>query len=505
MRIIYGDSVEGTTVEEGEVSELTGLDIPEGKCLFRLFVEKPKEAKIFINDIEQDSVIVDEFEVVHWKVTCEGYRPSIGEFQVINSIGFTLSLVPTKPKKIRNPYVKWSLNDKLGYNVEILDLSDQDPSDLPLPSPEGYDNSYLYAFGGNIYWNRIKLENIVPVHSYDSGKFLRFDSSRGFTFQHPIPPSPEGDRSYILTVQSNEMEWKENNTLPAFPTEQLGNKNLYTLNCKDGAAFWTMTPFKLPALPDEEYYHGDKYVLSCKNGEVSWTDGTLYWKDIKGDITEAPAVAEMIAVANEAKEIAQQSAAEVGEADQWINEIGNPSVEKINELNQWVENFGVDANGFVFEDGKIKYRDGFVFPDGEDIYNLHVAVDNLRNRYATFERYVIAQMQMRLTSPDYAQISDVEYRFDNFFFNSKKRYLHIECLQLGATLEVYRPIFDEASGSAQGPDLENGPILTLYKNVSGEGDVRLLELTTGFFYKVSSRDAFNLKYVGELPYGEYPG
>ena len=213
----------------------------------------------------------------------------------------------------------------------------------------------------------------------------------------------------------------------------------------------------------------------------------------------------MIAVANEAKEIAQQSAAEVGEADQWINEIGNPSVEKINELNQWVENFGVDANGFVFEDGKIKYRDGFVFPDGEDIYNLHVAVDNLRNRYATFERYVIAQMQMRLTSPDYAQISDVEYRFDNFFFNSKKRYLHIECLQLGATLEVYRPIFDEASGSAQGPDLENGPILTLYKNVSGEGDVRLLELTTGFFYKVSSRDAFNLKYVGELPYGEYPG
>ena len=112
---------------------------------------------------------------------------------------------------------------------------------------------------------------------------------------------------------------------------------------------------------------------------------------------------------------------------------------------------------------------------------------------------------MRLTSPDYSQLSDVEYRFDNYFFNSKKRYLHIESLELGSTIDVYRPLIDETSGSITGPDVDNGPIMTIYRNVSGEGEIRLIELTTGFFYKVSSKEAFNLKYVGELPYGEYPG
>ena len=63
---------------------------------------------------------------------------------------------------------------------------------------------------------------------------------------------------------------------------------------------------------------------------------------------------------------------------------------------------------------------------------------------------------------------------------------------------------NEDSGSVQGPDLSSGPIMTIYKNVSGIGDVRMLELTTGFFYKVSNKKAFELKYVGELPYGEYP-
>ena len=56
MKITYGDTDE-SAIEEGSVTNLEMEDIPEGKCLFKLFVEKPKNAKIVINDIEQDSVL----------------------------------------------------------------------------------------------------------------------------------------------------------------------------------------------------------------------------------------------------------------------------------------------------------------------------------------------------------------------------------------------------------------------------------------------------------------
>ena len=104
MKITYGDPNE-LEIEEGSFTNIEAIDIPEGKCLFRLFVNKPKDAKIVLNDIEQDSVLVDEMDVVHWNVTCDGYKPSVGEFQVINSIGFTISLLPERKKKkrIKNP------------------------------------------------------------------------------------------------------------------------------------------------------------------------------------------------------------------------------------------------------------------------------------------------------------------------------------------------------------------------------------------------------------------
>lgn len=527
MRITYGEPAD-VSVDEGRVTALNALDIPEGKCLFRLFVEKPKEAKIVINDVEQDSVIVDEMEVVHWCVTCDGYKPSVGEFQVINSIGFTLSLVPAKPKRIKSPYVKWSINDKYGYKVEVLDLSDQESSDLPLPTPEGYDNCYLYAFGGNIFWREIKLENLLSLHSYDSGKYLTYDKLTGFSFKAPLPDLPEEEtKVFVLKCEDEELRWVEDTSIPEFPVEQLDNKNFYMLTYKDGQMKWVLNPFTLPKLPDETYFQGDKYVLSYKDGEVSWSDGTNYWGSVKGDISEQqdlmdkihekdPEVEDRFVALNERVDEVSDSAQQANDGidrlsgratslEMWVEDEGVPAARKADEAKQWVDNFGVEADGFVFTDGKLKYREGFVFPDGEDIANIHREFDTFKNRYATFEAFLTAQVQMRLTSPDFSQLSDVEYRVPNFFFNSKKRYLHIESLELGSTIEVYKPLINEESGSIQGPDLANGPVLTVYKNLSGEGDVRLIELTTGFFYKVSDEAAFNLKFVGELPYGEYPG
>ena len=501
MRITYGDAAD-YAVEEGTVEELNALDIPEGKCLFRLFVNKPSDAKIEINDIEQDSVLVDEMEVVHWRITRDGYRPSIGEFQVINSIGFSLSLVPQKPKRIKQPYIKWSINDKYGYKVEVLDLSDQEESDAPVPSPEGKDNCYLYAFGGNMFWKEIKLENLLQLHSFDSGKYLTYDSKFGFSFKSPVPELPDDNKVYVLKVSDGEMSWVEDESIPEFPIEELGNKNFYMLTYKDGKMKWTLNPFTLPKLPDESYYQGEKFVLSCKNGEVSWKDGDAYWGHIKGEIVDQPDIKLLLDEQDERVDTAIQRSEEKGEE---AVDIATTAGYKADNALDWIEQFGVEADGFEFVDGKIKYEDGFVFPDGRDIANLHNEFNTFKGRYSTFEKYVIAQVQMRLTSPDYSQLSDVEYRFDNYFFNSKKRYLHIESLDLGSTIDVYRPLIDETSGSITGPDVDNGPIMTIYRNVSGEGDIRLIELTTGFFYKVSSKEAFNLKYVGELPYGEYPG
>lgn len=497
MKITYGDPNE-LEIEEGSFTNIEAIDIPEGKCLFRLFVNKPKDAKIVLNDIEQDSVLVDEMDVVHWNVTCDGYKPSVGEFQVINSIGFTISLLPERKKKkrIKNPYIKWSLNNKYGYQVDIIDLSDQEDCDLPLPSPEGYDNTYLYAFGGNVYWKEIKLENLLTPKASDSGKYLTFDSTKGFSFNSPIPVLPEDETGvFILKNENGNLYWAKDNALPDFPVEQLGNKQYYMLTYKDGKMKWTLNPFTLPKLPDETYFNGDKFVLSYRNDETFWSDGTVYWKDIKGTIADQPEISEDLNKAlQDAKDMSEKA-----------NNNATDALAKADKALAWEDSFGVEAPGFVFIDGKIKNEDGFYYPDGRDIAQLHTDFDIFKNRYSTFEKYVIAQVQMRMTSPDYSQLSNVEYVMGNFFYNSKKRYLHIESFEVGSTIEVFKPLYNEDSGSVQGPDLSSGPIMTIYKNVSGVGDIRMLELTTGFFYKVSNKKSFELKYVGELPYGEYPG
>ena len=352
------------------------------------------------------------------------------------------------------------------------------------------------AFGGNVYWKEIKLENLLTPKASDSGKYLTFDSTKGFSFNSPIPVLPEDETGvFILKNENGNLYWAKDNALPDFPVEQLGNKQYYMLTYKDGKMKWTLNPFTLPKLPDETYFNGDKFVLSYRNDETFWSDGTVYWKDIKGTIADQPEISEDLNKAlQDAKDMSEKA-----------NNNATDALAKADKALAWEDSFGVEAPGFVFIDGKIKNEDGFYYPDGRDIAQLHTDFDIFKNRYSTFEKYVIAQVQMRLTSPDYSQLSNVEYVMGNFFYNSKKRYLHIESFEVGSTIEVFKPLYNEDSGSVQGPDLSSGPIMTIYKNVSGVGDIRMLELTTGFFYKVSNKKSFELKYVGELPYGEYPG
>ena len=113
-------------------------------------------------------------------------------------------------------------------------------------------------------------------------------------------------------------------------------------------------------------------------------------------------------------------------------------------------------------------------------------------------------MEARLTSPDYAQMENVDLSNEGFFINTKKRYLRIESATVGDTLEVYRPLISQDSGAIIGVDIASGPITTIYRNVSGSGDIRILELTTGFYYKVSDKESMHLQFIGELPYGEFP-
>lgn len=474
------------TEYQGNCSELEEtLNLPEGKCLFKLFVNKPDNCKILINDVEQDSIIVDSLEVVHWKITKEGYKSSIGEFQVLNSIAFSISLIKEKPKKIREPYIKWSINDKLGYDVEILDLSDQGESDLPLPSPEGRDDSYLYTIGGNLFWKKIKPENIFSPKAIDNNKFVKFDSSKGFVFDEILPDYSNLEKDSVLKVKNNELFWDEDRNLPEYPVEEVGNVQDYTISYLNGNLKWKLNPFQLPLLPDETYSQGKDYILTCNNSEVFWKlkDTDLKWGNIQGSLN------------------AQEDLSNRFTENENAISVLNTSVE--NNTN-WINNFGVEADGFEFVDGKIKYQDGFVFPDGREVASLIELVNALRDRYATFEYYTRKQLEVRLTSPDYAQIENVTLDNDGFFINMKKRYLRIESDTVGDELTVYKPLFDSNSGTIIGVDRQN-PITTIYRNVSGSGDIRVIELTVGFYYKASNKNSMHLQFIGELPYGDFPG
>ena len=155
-------------------------------------------------------------------------------------------------------------------------------------------------------------------------------------------------------------------------------------------------------------------------------------KDIKGTIADQPEISEDLNKAlQDAKDMSEKA-----------NNNATDALAKADKALAWEDSFGVEAPGFVFIDGKIKNEDGFYYPDGRDIAQLHTDFDIFKNRYSTFEKYVIAQVQMRLTSPDYSQLSNVEYVMGNFFYNSKKRYLHIESFEVGSTIEVFKPLYE---------------------------------------------------------------
>lgn len=543
------------------------LNLSEGKCLFKIVVNKPDNCKIKINDIEQDSIIVDSMDIIHWEITKEGYKTSVGEFQVLNSICLILSLIPEKPKKIKKPYVKWSINDKLGYNVEIIDLSDQESPEEPvvIPSPEGKDNTFLYTLGGNLFWRRISPEMVLSPKATDDNKFLKFNTKTGFSFANILPDLPEDNKTYTLQVKNKDINWEEFRSLPEFPVEELGNTKDYTLSYLNGNLKWKLNPFQLPELPDSSYETSTQF-LSVKNGRVSWSKGKGSWGSIDGSIEDqsdlkhqfdirdlrfntlqenvnvklnsmqARIDSSLETVQNAVDELQERVETSVSSMENKVNSdlelmeervnlsldnvqsFVNETKEDLNEFSQalegtqeaidkntnWITSFDVEADGFVFEDGKIKYAEGFIFPDGREMAELKALAFALKDRYATFEYFTRKQLEARLTSPDYAQMENVDLSNEGFFINTKKRYLRIESATVGDTLEVYRPLISQDSGAIIGVDIASGPITTIYRNVSGSGDIRILELTTGFYYKVSDKESMHLQFIGELPYGEFP-
>lgn len=472
------------------------LNLPEGKYLFKVFVDKPSNPKIILNGIERDSIIVNYMDIVKWEISKEGYKTSKGEFQVINSIGFIISLEIQKKKRIKDPYIKWSVNNLLGYDYEIIDLSKSD-EEIFIPDPDGKDNSFLYTKDNFLYWKKISPEFIFSPKENDSGKFISYSIEKGFSFSSPFPES-SNDKNLFLTKKNGVIDWYEiNYDFPKLPIEEEGNTQSYSLTCLNGNVKWKLNQFDLPSLPPVESSYGN-YFLSYENNLVSWKENNLMstWGNIKGNILDQNDL--------------QLKFAEIDSSVNSLSEKNETTNLKVNELSSevvshqdWIENFNIEADGFIFEDGKIKYKPGFIFPSGEEFFNLKELVLALKNRYATFEKYVKAQLSCRATSPDYSQIEEVEVDSTGLFFVNKNYYLRLESKNVGDYIEVYRPLLSEDAGVIIGPDLSS-PITTIYKNVSGEGDIRIIELTKGFYYKLSNKNSFNVLFIGELPFGKNP-
>lgn len=599
MKITYQTS--STNIEK------ENINLPENKCLFTIKVDNPNKSKIFINDIEQDSTIVERMEIVKWKVICEGFKTAIGEFQVLESVTLIIPLEKEEKRKPENPYHKWSINDKYGYKPEVIDLNDHRGLPPKIPSPEGKDNSFLYTVNGYLFWKPVTPEVVFSPKGSDDNKFLKFNCETGFSFEYPLPLAPNMEDTWQLRNHNGQEYWyKVNYDLPCFPEEEHCQKQDYSLNYKNGHLKWKLNQFDLPALPDITYTSDKQYILSYSDNEVKWVvdnSKSYKWGSIKGLLedqedlnmeitglrnkttknftaivalgTNLYETKKLAKKANSNAESAIQSVKEVEETIEDINSIANKAkaiaketndrlctlqvsvnkavkvskdamdltvtfkddIEKIdtdyaqikeelkdiksgeikplaeavaqvkevaNEAKDWTDKFNVIAKGLEFVDNTLRYEDGFSFPDGRKFEQMIKELEILRERHATFEYYTKQQLSVRLTSPDYSQIDDVVLDDNNMFRIEGKKYLHIESLSKGDELTVHKALLSPETGEIIGPDLESDPILTLYLNNVNERDVRLIELTVGFYYKVSNPETMKLKLVGELPYGDLP-